>query len=243
MTHNQGSRQLQQGEVEQLQTAIRGRSPNPDELHLADFTIKLNQGGQPVKATCSQGQTVAVQTSHQHKPFVAHFEAEVCQTCPLLEQCPARPGKRDPRHHLRFTQAEALAGERRRRSHEQQQEGCNLRAAVEATVRSLKRPFPAGKLPVRGKFRVACLLAGSAAAANIRRIERDLEGTAKPEDQQNTTPGQGENASEQPGISILASAMTALAAFLGWSQPQEPSVCWKSAGYCSGVTPCSWKKP
>ena len=121
-----------------------------------------------------------MQTSSQQKAFVVHFEAEVCQTCPLLEQCPARAGKRDPRqhgravsyHHLRFTQAEALAAERRRRSHEQQQEGRNLRAAVEASVRSLKHPFPAGKLPVRGNFRVTCMPIGSAAVANIRRIQR-----------------------------------------------------------------------
>ena len=217
---------LQEQQVEHIQTALRGRSPNPDKLHLADFMIKLNQDGKPVKVTCPQGQTVAVQTGNQQKAFVAHFEAEVCQTCPLLEQCPARPGKRDPRHHLRFTQAEALAAERRRRSHEQQQEGRNLRAAVEATVRSLKHPFPAGKLPVRGKFRVACLLIGSAAVANIRRIERYLEGATKAEKRQHTAPGQGENAPEQPGVSILASAKTALAAFLGWLQPQKLSLSW-----------------
>ena len=217
---------LQEQQVEHIQTAIRGRSPNPDKLHLADFTIKLNQDGKPAKVTCPQGQTVAVQTGNQQKAFVAHFEAEVCQTCPLLEQCPARPGKHDPRHHLRFTQAEALAAERRRRSHEQQQEGRNLRAAVEATVRSLKHPFPAGKLPVRGKFRVACLLIGSAAVANIRRIERYLEGTTKAEKRQDTAPGQGENAPEQPDVSILASAKTALAAFLGWLQPQKLSLSW-----------------
>lgn len=50
-----------------------------------------------------------------------------------------------------------------------------MRAAIEATVRSVKHPFSAGKLPVRGKFRVACLLIGSAAIANIRRIQRYLE--------------------------------------------------------------------
>lgn len=38
-----------------------------------------------------------------------------------------------------------------------QQEGCNLMAAVEATVRCVKHPFPASKLPVRGKFRMACM--------------------------------------------------------------------------------------
>jgi hypothetical protein len=29
--------------------------------------------------------------------------------------------------------------------------------------------------------------------------------------------------------------MTALAAFLGWLRPQELSVSWQSASYCSGV--------
>ena len=84
----------------------------------------------------------------------------------------------------------------------------------------------AGKLPVRGKFRVACLLIGSATVANIRRIERYLEGTTKAEKRQDTAPGQGENAPEQPGVSILASAKTALAAFLGWLQPQKLSLSW-----------------
>jgi len=217
---------LQEQQVEHIQTAIRGRSPNPDKLHLADFTIKLNQDGKPVKVTCPQGQIVAVQTSNQQKAFVTHFAAEGCAACPLADKCPAQVGQRDPRRHLRFTQAEAQAAERRRRSQEQQQEGRNLRAAVEATVRSVKHPFPAGKLPVRGKFRVACLLIGSAAVSNVRRIQRYLEGTMKAEKPQNTAPGQGENAPEQSGVSIFASVKTALAAFLGWLQPQKLSVSW-----------------
>jgi hypothetical protein len=68
---------------------------------------------------------------------------------------------------MRFTQAEAQASERRRRSHKQHKEGRNLRAAVEATMRSIKHPFPAGKLPVRGKFRIASMLIGSAAVRSF----------------------------------------------------------------------------
>ena len=187
---------LQEQQVEHIQTAIRGRSPNPDKLHLADFTTKLDDDGRPVKVTCPQGQTLAVQTSSQQKALIAHFEPEVCQICPLTSKCPAQPGRRDRRYHLRFTQAEALAAERRRRSQQQQQEGRNLRAAIEATVRSLKHPFPAGKLPVRGRFRVACLLIGSAAVANIRRIQCYLEAQMKAEKLQNPAPGQGGNALE-----------------------------------------------
>jgi len=194
---------LQEQHVEQIQTAIRGRSPNPDKLHLADFAIKLNENGKPVKITCPREQTVPVQTSSQQKAFVAHFAVEVCSTCPLVGKCPAQPGQRDPRHHLRFTQAEAHASERRQRSHEQHKEGRNLRTAVEATVRSVKHPFPAGKLPVRGKFRVACMLIGSAAVSNLRRIQRyqavQNEGEKQPKSARS---GQG-NASKTAAPSLF----------------------------------------
>ncbi|MDT8382662.1 MAG: hypothetical protein RQ728_10470, partial [Brevefilum sp.] len=36
----------------------------------------------------------------------------------------------------------------------------------------VKHPFPAGKLPVRGQFRVTCMVIGSAVMSNIRRIQR-----------------------------------------------------------------------
>jgi hypothetical protein len=163
---------LQNAQVSLLQTAIRGRSPNPEKLHLANFEIKFNPEGKPSKVTCPQGQTVPAQTSSHQKAFVAHFDPAVCQACPLCERCPAQPGKRDARHHLRFTQTEARAAERRRMSQSHAQDRHNLRAAVEASVRSLKHPFPAGKLPVRGKFRVTCMMIGSAAMTNVRRIQR-----------------------------------------------------------------------
>ena len=166
---------LREKQVEHIQTAIRGRIPNPQKLHLSDFVLKFNPEGKPLKATCPQGQTISVQSSSHKKAFVAHFDADACAACPFAEICTTQPGKRDPRRHLRFTQAQAHAADRRRRTCEQQQEGRNLRAAVEATIRSLKHPFPAGKLPVRGQFRIGCMLIGSAAMTNIRRIHRCLK--------------------------------------------------------------------
>jgi hypothetical protein len=219
---------LQKQRVEQIQTAIRARSPNPDKLHLADFTLKLNEDGKPVKITCPQGQIVAVHTSSQKKAFVAHFDLHRCQACPLGQagQCPAQPGQRDPRHHLRFTQAAAHASERHRRSRDQHKEGRNLRAAVEAIVRSVKHPFPAGKLPVRGKFRVTCLLIGSAAVANVRRIQRYLERKKKTEKPQNAAPQAGKSAQERLGVSIVAIAKPVLAAFRSLAKPDALAVSW-----------------
>jgi len=62
--------------------------------------------------------------------------------------------------------------QRRHRSMIHKTEARNLRAAVEATVRQVKHPFPASKLPVRGIFRIGCMIIGSALMRNIRRIQR-----------------------------------------------------------------------
>ena len=115
---------------------------------------------------------------------MAHFETEVCQNCPFSPKCPAQRGKRDLRWHLRFTQAQANVSKRRRRSLAYQKEDQNLRAAVEATVRQVKHPFPASKLPVRGRFRVTCMVIGSAVVSNVRRIQRYLEEKIKQENEQ-----------------------------------------------------------
>jgi hypothetical protein len=164
--------ELRESDVVQIQTAIRGRKPNPEKLHLSDFEIKLTKEGKPTQITCPQGQNVKVQSSSRRKSFVAHFETDACQSCPLSSSCPAKPGKRDPRRHYRFTQAQANVAQRHKRSQIHLKEGRNLRAAVEATVRQVKHPFPAGKLPVRGQFRVTCMVIGSAVMSNIRRIQR-----------------------------------------------------------------------
>jgi len=177
---------LRENDVVQIQTAIRGRKPSTEKLHLSDFEIKQKEDGKPTRITCPNGQNVKVQASNKRKSFVAHFELADCQTCPFATACPAKPGKRDPRYSLRFTQAQANVAQRRRRNQSHLEEGQNLRAAVEATIRQIKHPFPAGKLPVRGQFRVACMVIGSAAMSNIRRIQRALEAKSE-ENEQNRT--------------------------------------------------------
>ena len=163
---------LRENDVEQIQTAIRGRKPSAEKLHLSDFEIKQTDEGKPTQVTCPRGQNVNVKGSNNRKSFVAHFAHNVCRDCPFATACPANPGKRDPRWHLRFTQGQANVAQRRRRSQTHQEEGRNLRAAVEATVRQVKHTFPASKLPVRGQFRVTCMMIGSAMMSNIRRIQR-----------------------------------------------------------------------
>jgi hypothetical protein len=204
----QSDKVLADQKVEHIQTAIRGRTPDPDKLHLADFVIAFNADGKPSKITCPGGQTVPIVTSSQQKAFVARFEIGACTACPLADKCPTQAGKCDQRRALRFTQAEARAAERRRQSLARKQECGNLRSAVEATVRCVKLPYPDAQVPVRGKFRVTCIMIGSAAVANVRRIRRYLLNQSEAEKGKKDAPN-GQNAAPQMSPdSFLAFART-----------------------------------
>jgi hypothetical protein len=163
---------LEGQDIKLIQTAIRGPKPDRYQFHLADFEMHFdNPPGTPSDITCPYGQTVPV-TPGRTTGLQARFEPEICAACPFHQEgrCRAQPQKRDPRYLLDFTPKQVQAAQRRRLYLEYQDKGQNLRAAVEATVRSLKHPFRAGKLPVRGQFRVSCLIIASAIHVNVRRI-------------------------------------------------------------------------
>jgi len=170
---------LRATQVNLIQTAIRGCKPNTAKLHLADFAITQDAQGGPLAITCPQGQTVPVTPSGKPQRFAAQFASATCETCPLYiaGRCPPQPDNRRRSLRLTFNQAEVEKSQRHRRSRTSLQAGRNPRAAVESTVRSLKHPFPASKLPVRGLFRMTCLIVASAAMTNVRRIQRYRWGT------------------------------------------------------------------
>lgn len=171
----EADRVLHQSQVEQIQSAIRGTHLTPDKLHLSAYQIEQDEQGQPIQITCPGKDTVPVQPrSAAGKSFAARFEATHCEQCPFHtdNRCRILWRKKCAKFQMDFTQQEVDAAVRRRRCLENQQAGHNLRAAVEAAVRCLKHPFPDGKLPVRGLFRVWDLLIGSAAMVNVRRITR-----------------------------------------------------------------------
>jgi hypothetical protein len=203
--------------VELVQTGIRGRAPAPDRLNLSDFEIVQAEDGKPTKITCPGGQIIVVEVGRS-TGFIAAFDPLVCQTCPLQKEgrCRAQAGKRDPRHKLSFTQQQVHCASRRRRHRAFQSEAGNLRAAVEATVRSLKHPFPGGKLPVRGLFRVACLIVASAAMINLRRIHRYLQACNQPEPTENT----GTCESDASATYLWAIFRELLSSFLPLAGPQ-----------------------
>lgn len=173
---------LDEQHVTHIQTGLRGKSPNHKKLSLSDFSIHLNEDGKPVQVTCPQNQQVSLCAGRLNKGLVAYFDPTICQVCPFWQakKCPTLPGKRDGRHQLYVNWVAAHSSQRRRRSLAQKnEEAHNLRAAIEATVRCVKHPFPASKLPVRGTFRMACLLIGSAGMTNVRRIQHYLKAESK----------------------------------------------------------------
>lgn len=166
---------LQKQEVTLIQTAIRGAQPATDKLSLSDFGVEQNEKGDPTLLTCPQGHAAPV-LAGRTTGWQARFDSSLCAACPFQGngRCRAKPQKRDPRYLLTFTTHEMRAAQRRKNYLAHQDHSHNLRSAVEATVRSVKHPFPAGKLPVRGQFRVTCMAIASAATANVRRIQRYL---------------------------------------------------------------------
>ena len=161
--------------VDLVQTAIRGAKPSSGSLGLEDFHWEVKANGQPQKVTCPHGVQVSVISGRTKDHFLAYFSTADCDTCPLSDKCPTKPLKRRPKRVLRFSKQQVNVAQRRQRTAQARASGQNLRAAVEATVRSVKHPFRNGKVPVRGKPRMSMMILGSAAMSNVRRIQRYLE--------------------------------------------------------------------
>lgn len=158
--------------VTQVQTAIRGRQPEKTGLH--DFEWEVDEDAHPQSVQCPHQQRVDVERGRKPHRYLARFDATVCETCPLVNQCPTKPLKQRPERVLRFSQQDLNCAMRRQQCVAARDGPHNYRAAVEATVRAVKHPFRNGKVPVRGKPRVSMVLAGSAAMNNVRQIHRYL---------------------------------------------------------------------
>ena len=153
------------------QTHLRGKQPDPTRYSLADFHLACDQAGNPTYLGCPHGQIVPVQPGRT-TGFVARFALARCQACPAFQaQCRVRLMQRQAVGSLEFTRTEVLWALRRQRHRRLRQTPGDPRAAIEATVRTVKHPS-GGHLPVRGLRRVTDMLIGAAAMANIRSILR-----------------------------------------------------------------------
>jgi len=173
--------------VELVQSAIRGAKPSSEKLGLEDFQWEMDADGQPCQLTCPEGKSAPVISGNKPERHLAHFRSSDCNNCPFSDKCPTQLLKRKPQRVLRFSKQQVNVALRRQRTAQTRASGQNLRAAVEATVRSVKHPFRNGKVSVRGQARISMVVIGSAAMCNVRRIWRHLnaktgqEGEQKPQ--------------------------------------------------------------
>jgi len=159
-----------------FQTGIRGKKLSQNKLSFYHFSIHQDESGLPTQVTCPYGQIAPVEVGSQKKGYVARFSISNCETCPFHQarKCPTRFRKRKQFYSLYFMPSKMRLALRRERSKFFQRTKQNPRAAIEATVRAVKHPFPKGKLPVRGRFRMFYMMIGSAAINNVRQIQRYL---------------------------------------------------------------------
>jgi hypothetical protein len=204
---------MQEQQVQQIQTAIRGRQPAEEKLGLEDLAWQVNAvDGQPESVTCPHGQQAEIAAGRKEGRYRAAFDSAGCESCPLRDQCPTQPLKRRPENVLRFSQQDVNVALRRQRCADERASKRHLRPAVEATVRAVKHPFGNGKVPVRGKPRVGMLMIASAAMNNVRQILR-----------YQTSQKATESVQRQPVLSSFASLWTQLRACLRLVRPLQPA--------------------
>ena len=103
-------------QVQQIQTAIRGRQPAEEKLGLEDFAWQVNANdGQPESVTCPHGRQAEITTGRKEGCYRAAFDSSGCESCPLRDQCPTDPLKRRPENVLRFSQQDVNVALRRQR--------------------------------------------------------------------------------------------------------------------------------
>jgi hypothetical protein len=156
--------------VEQVPTALRGRAAHPSRTSLADCEIQLDVNGQPVKLVCPHGYTAHVTPGRKQGRFIARWADAPCPECRFSKHHAG--GKASAKSCIRFSHIDLNRALRRQRMQAYHLGKKSLRAAVEATVGALKRPFNNDKAPVRGKIRLGQMMIGSAIMVNIRRIQR-----------------------------------------------------------------------
>ncbi|RMF39453.1 MAG: hypothetical protein D6755_14265, partial [Anaerolineae bacterium] len=155
--------------VELHPSRVRGGKSGGEKWGWERYEWQVNEEGEPVQVGCPQGQVVPLQRGQKAGRWLARFEADVCRTCPFYQkQCRVVPRQRSGPTLLVAERTIQVAQLRQRITAANN----GVRAAVEATIRSVKRPFAGGKLPVRGLIRAQMMVVGVALLVNVHRLTR-----------------------------------------------------------------------
>jgi len=182
-------------QVTLVQTASWGRAQSLARLHLEDVQVQRNAANDPVQRTCPKGKTGWEQASLSGDSWIAVCGA-VCATCDVQPRSLGAKQKRLGTWALPCKREDLHRAERRRRLRQHQGERRSLRAAVESPLRSIKYGFASGNAPVRGLFRITCMVVGAAAVVNIRRLHRFWQAKMRPKQREASKKGGRKNTSE-----------------------------------------------
>jgi len=156
-------------QVELHPSRLRGGKANGEKWGYEQYQWHMSAEGIPAQLTCPQGQVIELEPGRTKERWQARFDGEVCADCPFFQQeCRAKPRQRSGPTLSVTTRSIQVARLRQRIT----KENNGVRAAVEATVRSVKNPFAAGKLPVRGLTRSQMMVLGAALLVNVHRLAR-----------------------------------------------------------------------
>ncbi len=143
--------------VKLRQTALRGRPPKEGSFNLADCKLELDPDHRTLQGvTAPDGTELKVEPGRKEDRYILRSPQSAT----------------DPPSSYYISKQDVEVALRRQRSKEPEPDGKNPRAAIEATIGAIKRPFGNDKAPVRGKFRMMSMVIGSAAMVNLRRIQR-----------------------------------------------------------------------
>ncbi len=145
--------------VQLHQSALRGRPPGEGAFNLAAHDLELDPDDRTLlKVTTPDGENLKVEPGRKPDRYII--------------RPPLSATASDPPPTIYISQQQVEVALRRQRSTQPNPDGKNPRAAVEATIGAIKRPFGNDKAPVRGKFRMGMMIIGSATMVNLRRIQR-----------------------------------------------------------------------
>jgi len=156
-------------------SAMTGKKPNPAKMTFDRFEIDQRQR---IRA-CPEKQTPCRSAFDKQSHILsAHFDGEICKSCPRREECPVKLQKKQA--VIRVSQKRLLSDETRTKLEAGgRQEATNRRAAIEGTNSALKRGQSMDKLQVCGLHKCRAVVGLKIIGRNFQQMLHCLNRQAK----------------------------------------------------------------
>jgi hypothetical protein len=159
--------------IEIHHTDMTGRKKTSDKLPYNAFEIENKEN---ILRCPADQEPIRAEFNEKDKTLSAHFNREICNECPLKENCRVKFQKKDT--VIRVTQKALVAEETRLKleAKEERKEATSKRAAIEGTNSALKRAQDVDKLTVTGIIKSNLVIGAKLIAHNFRQLTRFFNG-------------------------------------------------------------------